>query len=79
MGFLAEAKDQAKAAGRHATKMQEIEGKLGAKDYKEFLAALDDHTISCAAIARAVNNRGIDIAANTVLKMRERKSLNVNK
>ena len=79
MGFLAEAQDQAKATGRNATKMAEIENKLGPKDWKEFLAALGDHSISCAAIARAIQGRGIEIADNTILKMRNRMANNVNK
>ena len=79
MGFLAEAQNQSKTTGRHATKMAEIEKKLGPKDWKEFLEALSDHSISCAAIARAIQNRGIEIADNTILKMRNRMSANVNK
>jgi heme oxygenase len=79
VGFLTEARNQAKKTGRHATKMAQIEDKLGSKDWKEFLAALSDHSISCAAIARAIQNRGIDIAENTVLKMRRTMVDNVNK
>ena len=79
MGFLAEAQNQHKGMGRNATKQAEIEKKLGPKDYKEFLIALEDPTITSAAVARALKNRGIECAPNTIQKIRERMTSNDSK
>lgn len=78
MAFLNEAKAQVRNNSRR-TKLDEIREKLGEKEYKEFLEAVNDKSITCAAICRALANRNIEAAANTILKARTEMGRNVNK
>jgi hypothetical protein len=78
MAFLNEAKAQVKGGGRR-TKLDEIREKLGEKEYKEFLEAMNDKSITCTAISRALANRDIQVAANTILNARTEMERNVNK
>jgi hypothetical protein len=79
VGFLAEAKSQHIATGRNRTKEIEIQNKLGPKDYQEFLAAMKDPEITSAAISRALKNRKIDCAPNTIGTIRGRMKSDDNK
>lgn len=71
MSFLNEAKEEAQVPiGRKPSKLAEIEKKLGAKQYKEFVIACKDEGISSAGISRALKKRGVSIASNTVAYLR---------
>lgn len=70
MSFLDDAKSSSKTLGRTPFKMAEIATKLGQKEYKEFIAALKDETITAAAIERALAKRGVKCTGNTVTKFR---------
>jgi 3-methyladenine DNA glycosylase Tag len=50
--------------------MDEIAKKLGQKEFKEFLTALSDETITSAAIERALAKRGVKCTGNTIIKFR---------
>ena len=78
MSFLSEAKNQNRSLGRTPHKLNEIANTLGQKEYKEFLAALNDQTISAAAIERALGKRGVKCTGNTITKFR-RELANGNK
>ena len=79
MGFLTEAQEQTKNIGARPTKLKEIEARLDSKDFKEFLAAMQNQHITCAAISRTLNKRGIKCAPNTLTRMRQGMVANVNK
>ena len=78
MAFLSEAKAQV-TNNKRRTKLDEIREKLGEKEYKEFLEAISDKSITCTAISRALANRGIEVAANTILSARTEMNRNVTK
>lgn len=73
MGFL----DEAKTLSLSSSKHDEIRAKLEPKDYKEFVAALADPSISNVGIAKALKKRGIECAPNTIARIRERTQSNV--
>ena len=70
MSFLDEVKSQGKGLGRAPHKMDEIAKKLGQKEFKEFISALKDQTITAAAIERALGKRGVKCTGNTIIKFR---------
>jgi len=71
MAFLNEAKAEADAKlGRKPSKLAEIQSKLGAKEYKEFVVACLDKNITSAGISRALKKRGVKCAPNTVAYLR---------
>lgn len=69
MSFLSEVKQEA-VKSVNANKLLFIEEKLGKKDFEEFLATLDDHSISCGVISRVLKVRGIVISDNSLRKYR---------
>lgn len=64
MGFL----DEARAASVtvRQTKIDVIKASLSDKDYKDFVAAMADPTISGRAIIIALKKRGIHVGAGTM-------------
>lgn len=71
MSFLSEVKADHNGTGRAPYKLAEIEKTLGPKEFKEFLTALADPTISSAAIERALAKRNIKCTGNTIIKFRK--------
>ena len=61
MSFLNEVKSEVRSPGRKMKKIIEIRDTLGQKDFKQFVSALKDPTISNAAVMRALEKRGINI------------------
>jgi len=74
MSFFDEVKKEAVAAGNPG-KLKLIEEKLGPKDFKEFLATLDDRTLSCASIAKVLKVHGILISENSLRVYRRSRDL----
>lgn len=72
MSFLDEVKSQKRSIGRKPTKVFQIKEKLGPKDFKQFIIALKDPTISNAAIVRALEKRGISITLPGLNYLQER-------
>ena len=69
MGFLDETRSH---TGRvYRNKMDDIKQVLSKKDYSDFLEAMNDTTISQAAIARVLRKRGIEISKSTVSAFRQ--------
>ena len=69
MGFLDETRSH---TGRvYHNKMDDIKRVLSKKDYSDFLEAMNDTTISQAAIARVLRKRGIEISKSTVSAFRQ--------
>lgn len=69
MSFLSEIKQESSKA-TNSGKLKLIEDKLGKKDFEEFLATIEDHSISCGVIARVLKVRGIVISENSLRKYR---------
>lgn len=72
MSFLNEVKSEKRSIGRRPTKVFEIQEKLGPKDFKQFVVALKDPTISNAAIVRALEKRGVSITLQGLNYLQER-------
>lgn len=56
------------------TKMDDIKAAFSDDDYREFMEALTDPTISNAAIRRVLQKRGIPVGVATVSMMRREHS-----
>lgn len=68
MGFLEETRSE---TGRvYRNKVDEIKETLSKKDCADFMEALNDITISQAAIVRALQKRGIKIGNGTISNLR---------
>lgn len=68
MGFLEEVKIYGTSVRR--SKMTEIQEKLSAEDYAEFLDVLGDYKVSQASIVKALQRRNIHIGKGTISEMR---------
>lgn len=67
--LLNEIKDSVVSQGKKS-RIAEILDKLSEKDQKDFLAALDDHSIPASNISRAMAKRGHKLAINVISRYR---------
>lgn len=68
-GLLTEIKSEKRIATRRP-RIDDIADQLDDKDRKEFLAALDDHTIPAVSIVRVMQRRGFKLSETMVSNWR---------
>lgn len=68
MGLLDEVRAESNPPRRN--KMDEIRETLNQEDFEDFIAALNDMTISQRSLIRALHKRGVHIGTGTISELR---------
>lgn len=71
MGLLDEIRQEHVKNNRARCTVARLVEVMEDEERADFLAAIDDHALSCAAIARAVTARGHDIQQGTLTRHRK--------
>ncbi len=74
MNFIEEVRQET-LKSKNADRIPLIREKLGEKEFKEFIEAIEDPLISCGVIRKVLKSRGIVISESTLRKYRSSREL----